>query len=543
MKHRALALGFVVALVMLLSMATAAFADGETTEIKPPPLPPKATICVDGYVINHRELPVDGTKTNPPLVVEAIRGQSADNAEALASRVLAEVGKDGYFKFKDLEPGEWSFQLQLPEEWEGIAPRSDENGLAKMAITKFDEKKGCYRLVFKVRRLITIVVVKWEEQLDGIVKRGVGWEITATPVKDPFVKAQTKLTSADGIAEFSLTPGKWIISEKVKPGYAPVTPAKLTIDLDQYGPIGARDNIVFKNKVPACYASLPVYKYGYGTGANGPELLGALGGWKVTLSRADGTMVPVTLLTDGEGRLVFKNLAPGVYKLTETIPPGWKMRTGDVPTNDGAVVATKNPFVVVINTCGTQSPVEFYNEETAGTLRIFGKKLFKAWVPPYKGQLVGLADWLITAKLVGTDEYVEEYTDALGQYEFTQEELGKLAFPGATLEVCEEDRTNWIHVTPKCIKVKFPYPVPEGYKGVEVNFINVQDPPVAGLDMSNTETAPVVAGSCATYHTVAKGDTLAKIAGAYGSSMRGLVQANAIRNADMIYLGQKLCIP
>ena len=51
------------------------------------------TICVDGYVINHREIAVDGTKTDPALYVEAVGANGTYSAT---------VASNGYFKFKSL---------------------------------------------------------------------------------------------------------------------------------------------------------------------------------------------------------------------------------------------------------------------------------------------------------------------------------------------------------------------------------------------------------------------------------------------------------
>ncbi len=104
------------ALVMLFVLTSVAFAGTDTTK----------TICVDGYVINHRELAVDGTKTTPPLYVEAV------GANGIYS---ATVASNGYFKFKDLPEGEWNFQLQLPEGWEGIVPAAEIAGIAETGVT------------------------------------------------------------------------------------------------------------------------------------------------------------------------------------------------------------------------------------------------------------------------------------------------------------------------------------------------------------------------------------------------------------------------
>ncbi len=496
------------AMVLLLALTTVAFAGGETTDTK--------TACVDGYVINHRELPVDGSRV-------ALEVVAVDKA-GVAFATTAPVDKNGYFKFEKLPVGDWDFQLQLPDGWEGIVPMAERAGLAKTGLTAIAEKDKCQRIVFKIRRVYEVIVIKWEELQDGSVQPGEGWTITATPIKDLFVQAQHDDTAADGYVGFTLTAGKWLISETVKDGWTPVTPPKVIIDLDQYGPVGARDPVVFKNREPVCYSDIVVEKMGYGTDANGGQvLLGPIAGWKVTLERVGGGMTPVTKTTDGSGKVTFSGVKPGVYTVKEQEQVGWKSMDDTKQT-------------VVHKDCEL-STVRFSNLETQGKLMIHGKKLFKAWEAPYKGQLVGLSGWVITATLLGTDIKTAATTDALGNYTFTEQMLkdAGLRFPGATIEVCEEDRDNWIHVTPKCVNVTFPYPVPEDYAGVEVNFTNIQDPPAS--------SAVVVGGSCQAYHKIAVGDTLARIAVRYGVSMSALVQANGIKNADVIYAGLNLCIP
>lgn len=515
-KHRSFVVVMAAALLMLLAFASVASADGLTNGLTNDVAEP---ICVDGYVINHREIPVDGTKTYDPLMVSAV-----DASGAVVATVA--VGKDGYFEFEKLPAGDYDFQMVLPLGWEGIVPAADLEGVAVTGLTSFAEQEKCYRIVFKIRRLVTVPVLKWEEQLDGTVIPGEEWLITATPVKDPFAKVVTA-TVTGGQTSITLTPGTWVVAETVKSGWTPLTPAKVTRVIDQYVHDKYVNPIVFKNREPACHPTITVTKFGYGTNPDGgEEPLGPLAGWKFTVSRADKTAAPITKMTAGDGRVVFDNLMPGVYKVTEEVQAGWKARAD-------------NPVTVILMDC-EEVEISFENEELIGELSISGHKLFKAWEKPYKGTLVGLAGWKITATLVGTETEVSTYTDALGAYKFTEEMLGNagMRFPGASIEVCEEDRDNWIHVTPECVTVKFPYPVPATYTGAVVNFTNVQDPPIgAQIESYNPGTA-----ACATYHTVVKGDTLAKIAGKYGVSMRGLIAANGIRNADVIGLGQTLCI-
>lgn len=511
-----LAIALAAALVMLFGLSSVAFAGGTDTA---------DTVCVDGYVINHREQPVDGTRTDPPLAVVAI-GSSGT--------FTATVGADGYFKFKDpnLPADQWNFQLQLPPGWQGIVPVTKQAGdVAETGTAVLTKQPGCYRIMFKIRRVFDVMVIKWEELLDGTVQPGAGWKITATPSGDPWLKPLAGTTDSSGSVWFTLTAGQWTIRETVKDGWTPVTPSQVSLKLDQYAPHGALGPVVFKNLQPACRTEIDVEKWGVGTGPKGEEVdLGPLAGWKVTLSRADGTMAPIVKFTDGFGRVHFGDLLPGVYVVTETPQPGWE------PMGDSSQTVVRMDCE---KTSEQYPPVVFKNKETKGKLQISGQKLFKAWVPPYLGTMVGMSGWTVTAKLVGTSNAVTTITDALGNYRFTEAELGAagMAFPGASIMVCEESRDNWIHVTPACVMVHFPYPVPATYTGAVVNFVNQQDPPP-----SASGVGPVPAGCRATI-VVPQGQTLARIAAQYGSSVGAIVRANGIKNADLIYAGQKLCIP
>lgn len=474
---------------------------------------PRGTVCVDGYVINHREVPVDGTRALPPLVVQA----SGPGGPATAS-----VDSQGYFKFDNLPAGQWQFSLPLPTDWDGIVPQAGRGGVAQMIPTLLEPKDGCYRIVFKIRRLFDITVIKWEESLDGTVSPGSGWKITFTPVKDPFVKAQTKTTNSQGTAVFTVTPGTWTISEQVKPGWHPITPSTVTLTLDQYAAPGATDPVVFKNREPVCKGSIQVEKHGLGRDANGGLVwLGPLAGWQITLTRADGAIAPISKTTDASGRATFSNLTPGVYVVTEHVQVGWK------PVGE-------NPRTVVLRGCETAS-VLFENEEISGQLTIRGKKTYRVWTGPAGG--LGLAGWQITATLVGTSQSITTTTNALGEYFFSQADLAAagIGFPGATVQVCEEERYNWIPVTPKCQTIRFPYPVPPDYTGAVVNFVNVQDPPLPG-------TGGQISPTCQQTYQVQPGDTLSGIARRFGTTVQAIAQASGIRNPNHIRAGQLVCV-
>jgi nucleoid-associated protein YgaU len=156
--------------------------------------------------------------------------------------------------------------------------------------------------------------------------------------------------------------------------------------------------------------------------------------------------------------------------------------------------------------------------------------------------MVGLSSWVITATLVGTGTYTTTMTNALGYYVFPAASLkaAGMAFPGATIEVCEEVRYNWIAYTPKCVRVTFPYPVPDGYTGARVDFTNYQDPPI-GVSSYVVPTTTASAGCSASY-TVQRGDTLARIAASQGTSVSAITRASGITNPNLIRTGQTLCV-
>ena len=524
----------IAALTMLATMTGVSFAAGGGTGQT------EDTTCVVGWVINHRELPVDGTKFDPQLSIKykmeaeelnAVTAEAADTVSELDTMMSVLVDSKGYFEIEDMPADYWyNFKMQLPQDWAGIVPEADRGGVAKTGWTQLEgrDAKHCHVVVFKIKREFDVTVLKWEENQDGTVEPGEGWKITATPQNDLFAIKQTETTDASGAAVVTLTPGKWLIAETVQKGWTPVTPSSVYLTLDPYAASGATDPVIFKNREPICYAQITVEKNGLGTDANGGSVwLGPLAGWHITLSRPDGKIYPITQATDGSGKTTFAKLTPGVYDVKETVQPGWK-------------ALSPNPQQVIIRDCEDAS-VLFENLEVVGELQIKGRKLFRAWEKPYAGQTVGLSGWTITATLKGTDPkvYVTTLTDGIGNYSFDQATLDAagMAIPGATITVCEEERYHWIPVTATCVNVTFPYPVPVDYAGAVVNFTNMQDPPPGA--------APASAGSsvsCGTTYQVRPGDTLSGIAAQYGTSASALASANGIANPNQIRAGQAICV-
>ena len=237
-KYRKLMLvvALVAALAMLMTMTSVTFAGGGGAAQDA-----QETTCVVGYVINHREQPVDGTKFDPQLSVvylaypdmaeapaslapaaepvaaaeamtatvpmtatEVMTAVAAAMRKQLATEAMpfpsVTVNSSGYFEIKDLPAGYWfDFGMPLPPDWEGIVPAAPRDGIAETGWTQLEghgSKSATWS--FKIRRWFDVTVLKWEEMQDGTVQRGEGWTITATPQGDPWAVKKSGKTDASG---------------------------------------------------------------------------------------------------------------------------------------------------------------------------------------------------------------------------------------------------------------------------------------------------------------------------------------------------------
>ncbi len=244
-RRQVILLAIVLALVLTVAVPAALAQTASPASLEPVacPAPSKALasgpVVVQGWVINHRELTVDGTRTSSALQVNAI-----SSTGVVAS---APVAANGYFKIA-LTPDVWNFSLQLPAEWDGIVPLAPRGGLAVTGCTPLAGQQSPYLIVFKIRRLIDVTAQKWEEMAGGAVQPGSGWQITFQPINDPFAVAQTRTTATDGRAVFTLTPGTWLVYEWYRSGWIPLTPSQVTIQFDPYGPSDEDNLVVFKNR-------------------------------------------------------------------------------------------------------------------------------------------------------------------------------------------------------------------------------------------------------------------------------------------------------
>ncbi|MGE5602690.1 MAG: hypothetical protein ACM30E_06540, partial [Nitrososphaerales archaeon] len=113
--------------------------------------------------------------------------------------------------------------------------------------------------------------------------------------------------------------------------------------------------------------------------------------------------------------------------------------------------------------------------------KIRGRKLYRAYEGPFGGGTVGLSGWPITATLLGAEQVtLTTTTNALGEFELAMDYPGPMAFPGATIRVCEEARPRWVSLTPACALVTIPYPLPPSCALSVPDFVNAQEyrPPV-----------------------------------------------------------------
>ncbi|MCU0512112.1 MAG: LysM peptidoglycan-binding domain-containing protein [Anaerolineae bacterium] len=85
--------------------------------------------------------------------------------------------------------------------------------------------------------------------------------------------------------------------------------------------------------------------------------------------------------------------------------------------------------------------------------------------------------------------------------------------------------------------------VPAGSTPLPATTNPVQPPAAPVIVPTPDAVLPVVSAATATEHVVQAGDTLSRIAQQYGLSMEALMQANALTNPDVLFVGQVLTLP
>jgi hypothetical protein len=452
------------------------------------------TICVEGMVIDHTEAPLGDGR----IVTATSEGTS----------LTAAVDRNGSFRFQDgLVPGNWTFSIdiqQTDQEWEPVTPAVFDVPLAYGNV-------GCYKIRFKLRRLITVTVIK----IDDNHNRLAGWRIYAEP-QSAWDTAKNAITTDDGEAVFRLTPGLWTFSENAPSGVSatPILPENGRQDLTVTAP--GPHTIRFKNRLvnDGC---IEVLKQDVPP-AGSTDTPFPLPGWQIEVRRVDGS-VAASGRTGADGRIRFDNLPYGPYVVVEQSRPGWEP-------------ATAGSFQVTLSSEQQECvQVVFDNQQVPPELCIEGRKI------DTNGK-IGLPGWRITAQPLdqGDETPADQITNGLGMYKFTFP-LEDYRVPGSTYRICEVAQDGWLPHTPTCYTVRLPKTA--GACVRVPDFENQQ----RGHGRTTVPPAP---GTCRLTHTVQRGESLYGLGQRYGVSAQQMINANPwVRNQKKMYLftGQRLCIP
>lgn len=492
-----LGLAFLLSFLLLLPVANvyaAGSANGSTVT------PTNSDICVEGTVIDHEEEPLDDGR-----IVTA----TAEDGTAIA----AAVDEDGEFSFEDgLYPGRWTFAVDVlidGEEWEAVTPASFDVDLDY-------SQSDCYQIRFKLRRVVTVIVVKIDENHNRLTD----WEIKAAPAADNlFAVSQEATTDANGEAVFRLSEGNWIFTEYPPEDvdYEPVVPTngRQELEVEAPGPYTIR----FKNRLNI-YGCVDVLKQDVPP-VDSMDTPFPLQGWKISLLKADGTLVK-SGVTDALGTISFEKLAYGPYTVVEEERVGWESAT--VTSYDVELTPANSDCVQVV----------FDNQQAEPEYCIEGRKI------DTNGK-IGLPGWTITAEPLdkGDEEPDDVVTDGLGMYKFSFSG-NDYRVPGSRYKICEdyEDIEGWVPHGPTCYTVTLPQEA--GACTVVPNFENQQ---VGHGETASTSTST---NGCSTTHTVKNGETLYGIGYKYGVSSKAIVDANPWVRSQRnmyVYVGQQICIP
>jgi LysM repeat protein len=310
----------------------------------------------------------------------------------------------------------------------------------------------------------------------------------------------TAVTDEAGHYRFNgLALGEWVIREKHQTGWTAITEDSVKVNL--VGGECCTQVPIFRNQSPVgCIEGFKRDNLGFG-----------LAGWNITLKPEAGAPSEHTF-TDGTGHYLFAGLPMGKYEVFEELQSGWAPVT---PTKYQVELKPSND-----KTCARIQP--FINKQVPRDICIDGYKLDKL-------DDVGLPDWPVEAKDLATGKVLNATTDGVGYFRFSDLEPGEY-------QVTVGEKDGWDEVGPASRIVTVDWPPKD--ECVSVKFYNRQE---KALDPQRPDR-PGHDG-CRAVHTVDFGETLNKIAEWEGTSIRAILRANPIRNADMIYPGQELCIP
>ena len=239
--------------------------------------------------------------------------------------------------------------------------------------------------------------------------QGAGWTVRITPENGT---AQTKVVDAKGAFKFDkLAAGTYTVELEIREGWRPFTPDSFTVTLSGSGTNCA--NVRMKLEALAC---LDVAKLD-AQGRMGLSSLAGIPGWGMTATSNMGT---VSGVTNGQGRIRFANLAPGVWTVTEEFKIGWIPAPGYTNQQKVTLIAPRIP--------GTCQPLNFVNMQIHGGC-IQVQKVDAAGKP-----LAGLKVTLTRPD--GTQASTSKLTNNQGMVTFDNLDLGQW-------KVSEDVKENW----------------------------------------------------------------------------------------------------
>jgi LysM repeat protein len=600
MKSRWLFIG--LALVAVLALATSLVAAKTPTKI-PEPAPVAAYANVEGDVAPAVVYPANaapvapaaggkdgGAMADPPVVGQGgtcISGYVIDTyhqpqGAGWTIRVTLEGGTaqtktidaKGAFKFEKLGAGTYLVELDVPAGWQPFTP-------AAFKVTLSGAGTGCAEVRMKLEAQPCLEIVK----LDADGKMGF-----AQPVGIPGwgITAASKLATVNGVTDgqgrlrfTNLATGIWTVTEESRVGWIPAPGSAIQQRITLIAPRvpGGCQTVQFVNKQvhTGCIQVIKVDTAGK-----------PLAGWKISLSRPDGTQASISKVTNSAGIATFDGLALGEWRVKEEVQPNWRT-VGAAET------------VINLNTPGRCVNITFKNEALG-------------CVAGYKINHLdqGLAGWTIKARNAAGEEYTT-VTDKNGFFQFHQLSIG-------TWTLSEEPQQGWEAVTPAefdvvvtkpfvCEHVRFKnrttFACVDIYKkdawdNVGLPGWQIHIKPAYGgtlqtgitdgtghvrfngltpgtyvisetlqpgwtpvtpqrqvvtlaatgscsvLTLKNrqagTPVLPPTGAGCRYTHIVHYGDTLFSLARRYGTTVDAIKRANGMWN-DTIYIGSKLCIP
>jgi hypothetical protein len=344
-----------------------------------------------------------------------------------------------------------------------------------------------------------------------------GWTMTVRRVDGTFADT-VRLTGADGLGRAlicRLPMGEYTVIETVQPWYradkkiGASQPATLTTP-------GATVSVTFVNEPLGC---IDGYKVDY--------LNRGLVGWEINVTN-ELTGDRFATVTNAQGYFYFPDLPFGPYTIEEVLKDRWSPVTAP---GQQVNVLQRGPECI---------PVRFENIRDSACLETYKGDASDPNEASPSGYS-GVAGIKITLRPAYGGTPIELVTDGTGRAFFDQ------LTPG--MYVVEEALTDpWVAVSatmfgPFELGASEPcWPLNSTGPVVFMNRQETMTPPEKSPPPPKSTATPT-GSTCRYWYTVRPGDTLYSIARRYGSTVSKLTRANHICNPNLIYVGQKLCIP